>query len=162
MINELQSQQGSNDDKKHVLEMLQRTAAEEEDDDVETEENWQDLDSDDDDGGEHDLAERLAEVDLNNADAVWELLTDAEQQEFKSIVHKGDIENIVKTVEPFWKQRLENKPVTDIQENEEKMKEIIMTCPTVLSNIKDFKNLSTKPPAKCIIYNIANVLGTYW
>lgn len=124
-------------------------------------EDWEDLDSDDDDEKPGDLAERLAEIDLNNADEVWARLTDEEKQEFKSIVHNGEIEKIVQPVEPWWKLRLEEKLVKDLAEDSEAMKKILKNIPAVSANIKDFKLISAKTPAPCIIYNIANVIGAY-
>lgn len=140
--------------------MLQRVENESEDDEEE-EEDWDELDSDDNetDGGE--LADRLAEVDLNNADAVWERLTDEEKQEFKSIVYNGEIEKIVQAMEPWWKHRMEAEMVRDVKEEEVKVKEILKKCPKVVKEIKDFKTISTKTPAPCIIFNIANVIGAY-
>lgn len=155
MIIELQQNDSSSDDKKKVLEMLQRV--EEDPDDV----DWEDdLDSDDESEG-GDLAERLAEVDLNNADAVWERLTDEEKQEFKSIVYNGEIDKIVQPVEPWWKLKLEDKLVRDLQEESIKVDDILKQCPKVQHDIKDFKKISTKNPAPCIIHNIANVIAAY-
>lgn len=158
MIEELQQQEGSSDDKKKVFEMLQRV---EESDQMGEEEDWEDLDSDDDEGEHADLAERLAEVDLNNADDVWERLTDEEKQEFKSIVYNGEIEKIVQPVEPWWKLHLDEKPVRDLEVEEKQVLEILKKCPTIPNDIKDFAKISTKTPAACIIYNIADVIGAY-
>lgn len=160
MITELQQQEGStSDDKKKVIEMLQRIENEPEDDDEE--EDWDDLDSDDDENEGDDLADRLAEVDLNNADAVWERLTDEEKQEFKSIVYNGEIEKIVQAMEPWWKHHLEAQLVKDVKEEEIKVKELLKKCPKVYKDIKDFHKISTKAPAPCITFNIANVIGAY-
>lgn len=138
--------------------MLQRLKEEPE----EEEEEWDDdVDSDDDESEAGDLADRLAEVDLNNADAIWERLTDEEKQEFKSIVYNGEIEKIVKPIEPWWKLRLEEKLVRDIKQDEAKAVEILKKCPKIHSDIKDFNKMSTKKPAPCVIYNIANVIGAF-
>lgn len=156
MIDELQHRESVGDGKKKVLEMLQRLEEPEDD------EEWDDLDSDDnasEEGAE--LADRLAEVDLNNADAVWDRLTDEEKQEFKSIVYNGEIEKIVKNVEPWWALKLEVKMVSDVQADEAKEGEILERCPKVRADIKDFQDISTKTPAPCIVYNIANVIGAY-
>lgn len=157
-MNELQQREGTSDDKKKVLEMLQRL--EEEDNGGDGEENWEDLDSDDDLSEEGDLADRLAEVDLNNADAIWERLTDAEKQEFKSIVYNGEIENIVQHVEPWWNNKLEEKLIQDVKEDEKAVKKILEKCPKA-ANVKEFQKMSVKSPAPCIIYNIANVISAY-
>lgn len=153
----MQQQEGESDDKKKVLEMLQRVEEPEEEDEF----DFDDLDSDDESGDNGDIAERLAEVDLNNADAVWERLTDEEKQEFKSIVFNGEIEKIVEPVEPWWKQKLEEKLVRDFKEDEIRVKTILSKCPKLIAEIKDFQKISTKTPAPCIIYNIANLVGSY-
>lgn len=136
------------------MEMLQRIENNEEEDE------YQDVDSDD--SSESDLGDRLDGIDLNNADAVWEKLTKDEKEEFKSIVYNGEIEKIVEPVNSWWKQKLEHKPVVDIEENEKELKGIIEKCPKILDDIKDFNKISTKKPALCITYNIANIIGTYW
>lgn len=156
MVTELQQREGSSsDDQKKVLEMLQRVEASDEE-----EVDWEDIDSDDEPEEAGDLAERLGEVDLNDADAVWERLTDEEKQEFKSIVYNGEIEKIVESVEPWWRQKLEDRLVRDLQEDALKVKKILKSCPK-LPAIKEFHKISTKPPAPCIIHNIANVIGAY-
>lgn len=81
-MNELKNQEHSSKNKKNFIEMLQRAEEQKYDDN-----EW--LDSDDSDE-EIDLAERLNEVDLDNADDVWERLTDAEREEFKTILFNGD------------------------------------------------------------------------
>lgn len=110
---------------------------------------------------EHSLAVRLAEVDLNNADDIWDRLTDVEKQEFKSIVYNGEVENIVIPVQPWWKLKLPQKLVSDEADDEVKIMKILEQCPKESLEIKNFIKISTKTPAKCIIYNIANVLGAY-
>lgn len=134
--------------------MLQRVEAEDE------EVEWDDIDSDDEPEEAGDLAERLDEVDLNDADAVWERLTDEEKQEFKSIVYNGEIEKIVVSVEPWWTEKLEHGLVRDLEEDALNVKKILKCCPKV-PTIKDFHKMSTKLPAPCIIHNIANIIGAY-
>lgn len=62
-------------------------------------------DSDDDDSVE-DLHERLRNVNLDDADAVWELLTPTEKQEFEELLHSGDASQLVVPWEPWWLYRL--------------------------------------------------------
>lgn len=138
--------------------MLQRL--ENEDEPVPDDEEWDDVDSDD-ESTEDELSDRLADVDLNNADAVWERLTDAEKQEFRSIVYNGEIEKIVQQAEPWWKLKIEIKLIRDVEDEDEAIRGVLKKCPKIPSNIKEFKMISTKTPAACIIYNIANVIGAY-
>jgi hypothetical protein len=63
-------------------------------------------DSDDDDGIE-DLHERLRNVNLDDADSVWELLTAAEKQEFEELLQSGDASQLVGPWEPWWLYRLD-------------------------------------------------------
>lgn len=157
-MNELQSQRaGSTSDKKNVLEMLERLEHENEID-----EDLEEIDSDDNESlGDSDLAKRLDEVDLNDADAVWERLTDAEKEEFKSIVYNNEVDKIIQPVEPWWNQKLQNSPVVDIEENKKELEHIKESCPQIYKSIKEFSKISPRPPAKCIVYNMASVLGTY-
>jgi hypothetical protein len=159
-MGELQNQQH---DPAQIIEMLQRIKQQQESsdrsDDDGDEEQWDNLDSDDDEC-EIELAERLGDVDLNNADAVWERLNDAEKEEFKTIVHSGEIDRVVPSVEPYWKQK-NACLVIEIGESEERIKAIEATCPAVKKDIKMFQQISSKPPAECVAYNVANVIGTY-
>ncbi|CRK88845.1 CLUMA_CG002561, isoform A [Clunio marinus] len=154
VLDELQHQKANKDDTRKILEMLQRI-------EDEPEQDFESLDSDDDESDVGDLEERLAEVNLNNADAVWDKLTDEEKQEFKSIVFNGEIDKIVQPVKPWWNNHLDEKLVRDIQEDERKITEILKECPKVFANVKEFQKISTKKPAACIIYNIANVIAAY-
>ncbi|KAG5671616.1 hypothetical protein PVAND_001809 [Polypedilum vanderplanki] len=100
VMNELKNQQHSLKNKKKFIEMLQRTEEQKYEDD-----EW--LDSDDDED-EVDLAERLNEVDLDNADEIWERLTDTEKEEFKSILFNDD----------------KNQIEVEIDESQKRVKEI--------------------------------------
>jgi hypothetical protein len=124
-------------------------------------ENFEDIDSDDESMEDSDLAQRLEEVDLNDADAVWERLTDAEKEEFKSIVYNNEVDKIIQPVEAWWTQKLINLPVVDVEENEKELKKIQENCPKISENIQQFSKISPKPPAKCVVYNIASVVGVY-
>lgn len=139
--------------------MLQRLENDEEQEEL-LEEDWEDLDSDDDAGGEEDLADRLMEVDLDNADEVWNRLTDAEKQEFKSIVYNGEIDKIVQRVDPWWKIKIEMRLVQDVAEEAKQVKEIIKRYPKEIQ-VKNFSEITSKPPAPCIVHNISNVIAAY-
>jgi len=64
--------------------------------DVEGEEG--ELDSDD----ETDLSQRLAGVDLEDSQAVWQSLTESERSEFQDLLKSGDIERYVPDFRPWW------------------------------------------------------------
>ena len=59
------------------------------------------LDSDDDD----ELSDRMAGVDLDDADAIWKLLTPGERKEFERLVDTGDISKMVPEYKPWWEFR---------------------------------------------------------
>ncbi|CAO1419264.1 unnamed protein product [Diamesa tonsa] len=161
VLKQLSERNGNDVDEKKVLEMLARIEKTEEEDFEFDGEHIEDIDSDDSVEEEHSLAVRLAEVDLNNADDIWDRLTDVEKQEFKSIVYNGEVENIVIPVQPWWKLKLPQKLVSDEADDKVKIDKIMEQCPKESLEIKNFLKISTKTPAKCIIYNIANVLGAY-
>ena len=59
------------------------------------------LDSDDDD----ELSDRMAGVDLDDADAIWKGLTPGERKEFERLVDSGDISKMVPEFKPWWEFR---------------------------------------------------------
>lgn len=105
-----------------------------------TEEGPETVDSDDED--DTDLADRLKGIDLDNGDAVWEKLTDAEREQFKSLVDSGDIMGLLPEKEPWY--------ITGTG------------VPTVvLSKITLYSKLSSRPPAATVRFNLVNVLAAY-
>lgn len=155
------AQQKFDDQKKHdVIEMLQRLEQSEES--AEDEELFEEeMDSDDEAENEIDLADRLMNVDLNDADGIWDKLTEAEKQEFKSIVYNGEINQIVNIVEPYWTLKIVTKLVRPVDEVEDDTKAIYQKFPKIYDKIKDFSKISKVDPNKCIIFNLMNVLGAY-
>jgi hypothetical protein len=61
-------------------------------------------DSDDDDSIP-DLHERLRDVNLDDADSVWEKLTPAERQKFEEMLQSGDVSQLAVPWEPWWLYR---------------------------------------------------------
>ncbi|XP_055694926.1 zinc finger HIT domain-containing protein 2 [Lutzomyia longipalpis] len=113
-----------------------------------------DLDSDDDTPAA-DLACRLDGVDLNDPEAVWSKLTKEEQQEFESIINAGDITNLVPVNTPWWVKLSEEKLVREASSVEES------NHPEILSNIRNFKEISRITPAPCVRHNLTNILAAY-
>lgn len=140
------------------MEMLERI---EQQDNEFNDENFEEIDSDDESIEDSDLAQRLGEVDLNDADAVWERLTDAEKEEFKSIVYNNEVEKIIQPIDPWWCQKIIQLPVIDVEKSEKQLKTIQESCPPISDSLKEFSKISPKNPAKCVIYNISSVLGVY-
>lgn len=136
------------------------------------EEDGENLDSDDDEGVATevisctDLAERLQNVDLNDANAVWQKLTAQEQKDFEALVQTGDISSIVPEYKPWW---IVDAPllIEDITEDNNEQKQIVAHeaavahLPALVDQIKSFGELSTKSPDPCVRYNLINILAAY-
>lgn len=107
------------------------------------------------------MADRLQNVDLNDANAVWSQLTEAERQEFENIVHSDDISNLIEILEPWWTQKTIKPLIEEITPNATKKPTETLDIPPVFPNITEFAQLSTKPAAPCLRHNIVNVLAAY-
>lgn len=62
------------------------------------------VDSDDEDSLP-DLYDRLENVNLNDADEIWERLSEQEKLEFQAILKSGDISQLIPEYEPWWCKR---------------------------------------------------------
>lgn len=74
------------------------------------------------------LNERFENVDLNDADQVWSLLTDAERQEFESLVRNGEAEKLVPHWTPWWIDS--NSQL--VQELQDSTKDYLTRCPQII------------------------------
>ncbi len=64
-----------------------------------------DADSDDDDDFVLDLSERMQDVNLNDADEIWDRLTEEEKTRFNTVLKSGEIAKLIPDYEPWWNQR---------------------------------------------------------
>lgn len=62
------------------------------------------------------LEERLANIDLDNADVLWSVLTNAERQEFEAILQSNEIDKMLPQWKPWWDQTVEKKLVREVDE----------------------------------------------
>lgn len=159
---------GSSDDVKQMYEILKRIENNEmTDSDFEVpddDDDGDELDSDDetDMPDDNDLSKRLEGIDLNDADAIWSHLTDAEKQEFKKIVQSEDVTSILPKFVGWWEKQIEKKLVTEMNDEEEdEPEENNIEYPMIIEPIVDFGKISLKPPASCVVNNLVNVLGSY-
>lgn len=115
------------------------------------------LDSDDEEFV--DINERLAGIDLDNAEQVWDKLTEDERQEFVAFLRSEDVTKLIPTWEPWWMYFNKNKveEVGDTSSTED----FKSKCPKLFHPIADFNSITKKPPADCVKYNLINVLATY-
>lgn len=105
-----------------------------------------------------DLAERLANVDLDDSNAVWAKMTAAERTEFENLVFGNDASQVLPVAEPWWTHK-QSKPL--IEEVKPNTPLTSSQSPTVYTKIVDFAKISKKPPADCVPHNLTNVLAAY-
>ncbi|ENN77619.1 hypothetical protein D910_07597 [Dendroctonus ponderosae] len=121
---------------------------------VDIEDLEEDLDSDDD--IYVDLSERLAGVNLDDADTIWDKLTNDERQDFVAFLKSKDVSKLIPSWTPWW--MYSEAKVSEVNpENSEGFKS---QCPKV-GNVKDFATVTTKRPANCVKYNLINLLCAY-
>ncbi|XP_062564224.1 zinc finger HIT domain-containing protein 2 [Armigeres subalbatus] len=144
-----------------ILGRLDETAGLQFNEDEESDNN-EEVDSDD---GENirSLAERLGVINLDNADAVWQQLTDEERNEFQNMLESGDISQIMPIVEPWWERPYQVELIQSASGNKLSAGErnLIEKCPPIKKSIKGFKEICSKEPSPLMKYNVANVLAAY-
>lgn len=128
-----------------------------EDDDDDYSDLEETLDSDDELNSMYkSLEERLAGVCLDNSEDVWQTLNNDEKQEFEAFLMSGDVSQYIPMWTPWW-EYVCDKRIIDLEELEaHKCK-----CPKILTDIKQFSQLTSKPPADCVQFNMMNILAAY-
>lgn len=144
---ELSSSGQDSEGRKQMMEALQRLHEEGVGDDL--------LDSDDE---EEDLASRLENIDLNNAEQVWSSLTATERAEFESLVASGEVDKILPVWTPWW-----NRPEPALIEELDTPKKAdnAPEYPPLVPNIPLFAVICTIKPSPCLDFNLINVLAAY-
>ena len=154
---ELELRGGSaGEDRKKVLEALQR---EHNHDEGEDEDEAGGLDSDDED----DLADRLAGVDLEaDPEEVWRRMTSAERADFERAVATGEIAKLLPEFRPWWEEAVEENGASKVEEipaegpPSEQQSQVV---PAVERNIPDFP--PSLKPSPSVRYGVANALYAY-
>uniref|UniRef100_A0A1A9V8T9 HIT-type domain-containing protein n=1 Tax=Glossina austeni TaxID=7395 RepID=A0A1A9V8T9_GLOAU len=118
--------------------------------------NDQELGENDNENDEIDLAERLKDVDINDADTVWECLTSREREEFKNMLKTGDIMKLVPAYVPWWLRKPDSKIVEIGKESDDDS-----SLPPIMNNIAKFSAICQKEPSPCLHYNLWNILSAY-
>ncbi|KAK0176862.1 hypothetical protein PV328_000963 [Microctonus aethiopoides] len=163
--NEMKSQSYDSEDKKKMMEILKRFHAEQSNfdicnddsiDDIFDDQNasYESIDSDDDDAVA-DLNKRIENVDLNNADELWSVLTDAEKQEFEAIIRNGEEDTLLPQWTPWW-AKLIDKPIQILDECENETYK--KNCPRIVE-IVPMNAVEKASPSIC--YNLLNILNAY-
>lgn len=106
-----------------------------------------------------DLAERLANVDLDDANAVWAKMSSVERTEFENLVFGGDASQVLPVTEPWWTYKQTIPLIEELTPNAPPVTS--SQSPPVYSKIVDFDKISGKPPANCVPHNLTNVLAAY-
>ncbi|XP_055643703.1 zinc finger HIT domain-containing protein 2 [Toxorhynchites rutilus septentrionalis] len=119
---------------------------------------------DSDDGEvEPELIDRMEGVNLNDADAIWNRLTEEERNEFRSMLESGDVSQIMPMLEPWWLVDYKVELVQSISTHtlSKGEQELIQRCPPIKKGIKRFSTISSKTPSPSTKCNMVNVLGAY-
>lgn len=115
------------------------------------------LDSDDDD----ELSDRMAGVDLDDADAIWKGLTPGERKEFERLVDSGDISKMVPEYKPWWEFRCEEKKVREVG-NDGDIEDATKRCPAVDTGIAPLSHfIKSTRPSPLLKFGLLNALYPY-
>uniref|UniRef100_A0A2M4AX01 Putative hit zinc finger family protein n=1 Tax=Anopheles triannulatus TaxID=58253 RepID=A0A2M4AX01_9DIPT len=144
-----------------ILQRIEQQADQDEEDveDVEDDEEAE-LDSDDDEQ-EADLTARLNGVDLNDAETVWDHLSNAEKEEFQRMLENGEIMSMVPAVEMWWTKPYKIDLIQPLDSQSQQEQHLLSSCPPVWGKIADFKQMCNNEPSAAVRFNIANVLAGY-
>lgn len=120
------------------------------------------LDSDD----ETDLSDRLAGVDLEDSDQVWQNLTESERAEFRNLVETGDISKFVPDFKPWWDHHF--TPAKKVQDLEESQREILefasqveQRIPLLLEKIPSLRDLTGGGVSPAVKFGLMNAVYAY-
>lgn len=106
---------------------------------------YDDEPADSDDEAEVDLQERIKDLNLDDADAVWNALTEDERNEFEALLNQGDVGCIMPQWEPWWMYHREKKKVEVVGIND---KDALEKCPE-LKTVPKFETLMVSKPLLC-------------
>lgn len=157
VTNELMSHNADDESRNKMIDILKRMQG---DDGIDIDDLIEYDDSvDSDDGNENDLEERLKGLNLDNADELWNALTEDEQNEFEALLNQGDVGSILQQWEPWWLYHKERKMVQEMNGDDEYEK-ALKNCPD-LKAVPKFDSLTKVQPSAAIKNNIINVLASY-
>ncbi|XP_063986006.1 zinc finger HIT domain-containing protein 2 [Diachasmimorpha longicaudata] len=114
------------------------------------------LDSDDDEDVP-DLADRIRNVNLDDANELWGILTDAERQEFEALLRNGEEGKLLPEWTPWWSSKSNEKQLIKEIDDQERV-EMVGRCPKLL----EIPYISAvEKAATTVSFNIINVLYSY-
>ncbi|CAH0758494.1 unnamed protein product [Diatraea saccharalis] len=162
--NELSSLNVDNESKQKMIDILSKISKQ----DVYDPEDFNDLRKvgydgesiDSDDEADLSLEERIKDLNLDDPDALWKVLTTDEKNEFEALLSKGDFGSLIPQWEPWWMFSKTEKLVEDVDDKNDDEKNALMKCPQLL-NVPPFSALTSVKPSPAIRNNISNVLASY-
>ncbi|RLU19936.1 hypothetical protein DMN91_008495 [Ooceraea biroi] len=156
---ELKSQESDPESRQKMLEILKRVHEEGWDNILDDSDTGDDEDSplDSDDDETRDLETRLQNVNLDDPNELWSVLSAAERQEFEALLKNGEAEKFLPKWVPWWTRRLENKLVQFV-EDEAKDAHSDLKYPAVM-DVPLFNELQKASP--CLPFNVTNVIYAY-
>ncbi|XP_065567855.1 zinc finger HIT domain-containing protein 2-like isoform X2 [Artemia franciscana] len=119
---------------------------------------YEDIDSDEENEEVDDLEKRFAEIDVASTDKLWSLLNDEEKTEFQKLVASGKAIEMVPQWKPWWNFRSKSK----VLESEEAFKDELKKngCPEICTT-KKLSEIIKKDPSPLVQFNVFNVLVGY-
>ncbi|XP_060533287.1 zinc finger HIT domain-containing protein 2 isoform X2 [Cylas formicarius] len=153
VMREMNLNPDNEESKAKMMEILQRTHEGNCSKFVDIEDLEEDLDSDDDQYV--DIAERLAGIDLDDAETVWDRLTEDEKQDFVAFLKTENVSKLIPSWEPWWLY-CDSSKVTEVNAVEDFKNK----CPGI-ADIKAFSSITSATPAETVKHNLTNVLCAY-
>ncbi|XP_014248871.1 zinc finger HIT domain-containing protein 2 [Cimex lectularius] len=119
--------------------------------------NEQEYDTDDSDDIE-DMSSRLEGVNLDDAQSIWEKLTDEERKEFMELVRTGDATALIPEWEPWWSEKHPIPKVRDLEDvSHNNYKN---NCPK-LRNVPNLSLVTKVEPSPLVYFNLVNTIAGY-
>lgn len=106
------------------------------------------VDSDDDE--EIDLQERIKDLNLDDADKLWNALTEDERNEFEAMLNQGDVGSIIPQWEPWWLYNKGEKLIQDVGNKDTAEEDAIKKCPPLVK-VPEFSKLTVSYSIFCFI-----------
>jgi len=118
------------------------------------------LDSDD----EEDLSDRITNIDLENSEKLWEVLTPEERQDFKRKLNSGELYKLVPPEERnegsvWWELRLPQRKIKDISTEDSDGSNSLHSCLPPL--IEASTKIDTRTSSPLVKYNLISVFFAY-
>lgn len=132
-----------------MIEILKRMQNEDTDNiDIDDLIEYDDEPADSDDEPEIDLGERIKDLNLDDADAVWNALTEDERNEFEALLNQGDVGSIMPQWDPWWTYRRDKKLVEVVAIDDSKA---LGNCPQ-LKAVPKFETLTVSIQLTLALY----------